>query len=351
MSDPVFCPECDEERAPRSETRRETISVRGEPQWVTADVLVCPACGHNLANAQHDDRTLVSAYNAYRQSHGLLLPSEIRQLRERYHLSQRSMAKLLGLGLATIQRYESGALQDEAHDLLLRCFAEPKTAREMAVRRRAQVSQRQWELFEEAIQRGERAYRAESQPPSDDSAPSGEESLASAIRYLLSEAAHRGFAVGRTKLLKLWWLADFLHFRMFGRAITGVAYVPLPRGPVPNDFKAHLQRLEEAGEIDEVEVLYGSYNGYEYRVGDSETGELLSPSERSVLEVVADHFGGHTAQALSEMAHREPLWPTFVESGRVPYHCASSLAMLEGLPAQVRARLRERSDGRDPEGS
>lgn len=97
----------------------------------------------------------VTTARAYRQRHGLLLPREIRQLRRRYHLSQRSLAELLGLGLATIPRYESGALQDDAHDSLLRCFADPKNAREMAARNRNHVSPRQWELFEEATQRGE----------------------------------------------------------------------------------------------------------------------------------------------------------------------------------------------------
>ena len=348
MSDRVFCPECDEERLPRLETRRETLSVRGEAQCVTAEVLVCPVCGQDLADQERDGRTLVSAYNAYRQRHGLLRPVEIRELRERYHLSQRSMAKLLGLGLATIQRYESGALQDDAHDMLLRCFADPKNAREMAARNRNQVSPRQWALFEEAIQSGEMTQSAGGHAPTGSGGAGEVESLAHAIRCLLSEAAHRDFVVGRTKLLKLWWLADFLHFRMFGRAITGVEYVALPRGPVPQDFKGHLRRLDEAGEIDEVEMSYGRYEGYEYRVGDPESGELLSPTERSVIAVVVERFGGLTAQALSDMTHREPLWVAFSESGRVPYHEAHALAMLEGLPAEVLTRLREDTDGRAP---
>lgn len=347
----MFCPECDEERLPRLETRRETLSVRGEAQCVAAEVLVCPVCGRDLADQERDGRTLLSAYNAYRQRHGLLRPVEIRDLRQRYHLSQRSMAKLLGLGLATIQRYESGALQDEAHDMLLRCFADPKNAWEMAARNRNQVSPRQWALFEEAISGGAMAQPPGGHPPAGDGGAGEAESLALAIRYLLSEAAHRDLVVGRTKLLKLWWLADFLHFRMFGRAITGVEYVALPRGPVPHNFKAHLRRLEEAGEIDEVEVSYGRYEGYEYRVGDPESGELLSPTERSVIAVVVERFGGLTAQALSDMAHREPLWAAFVESGRVPYRDAHALAMLEGLPAEVRGRLREDTDGPGPRGS
>ena len=41
-------------------------------------------------------------------------------IRESYGLSQVDLAKLLGWGEATISRYESKAIQDEAYDMLLR---------------------------------------------------------------------------------------------------------------------------------------------------------------------------------------------------------------------------------------
>lgn len=151
VSHRVFCPECDEERLPRIDSRRETLIVRGEPQEVTADVAVCPVCREDLVDAAHDDHTLVSAYNAYRQRHGLLLPHEIRQLRERYRLSQRLMAQIVGLDLATLQRYESGALQTDAHETLLRRLADPQTAHDLATRHRNHLSPRQWALFKEGL--------------------------------------------------------------------------------------------------------------------------------------------------------------------------------------------------------
>lgn len=50
----------------------------------------------NQADTQElDSATLVSAYNEYRRRHKLLLPEEIKKIREQYGLSQRSFAKLL----------------------------------------------------------------------------------------------------------------------------------------------------------------------------------------------------------------------------------------------------------------
>lgn len=153
MNEPVFCPACDAECSPRVETREETIRVRGEPQQAMAQVSVCPTCGQDLVHAPRDDRALASAYNAYRQRHGLLLPDDIRQLRERYGLSQRTMALLLGLDPGAVPRYEAGALQNAAHDDLLRRFADPMIARTMALPHRDQVSPRQWARFEQATAR------------------------------------------------------------------------------------------------------------------------------------------------------------------------------------------------------
>ena len=46
---------------------------------------------------------------------GLLTSDEIVAIRESHGLSQADLAKLLGWGEATISRYESKAIQDEAY--------------------------------------------------------------------------------------------------------------------------------------------------------------------------------------------------------------------------------------------
>lgn len=50
----------------------------------------------------------------------ILTSNEIVDIRENYGLSQVDLAKLLGWGEATIARYESKAIQDEAYDNMLR---------------------------------------------------------------------------------------------------------------------------------------------------------------------------------------------------------------------------------------
>lgn len=77
-----------------------------------------------------DNATLTEAYNLYRRKHKLLMPAEIKQIREQYGLSQRSFAKLLNWGDKTIYRYENGSLQDKAHNSLLCFLKKPQNMRQ-----------------------------------------------------------------------------------------------------------------------------------------------------------------------------------------------------------------------------
>lgn len=57
----------------------------------------------------------------YRKRHGLLSADEIRAIRQRYALTQASLAGLLRLGANTVSRWESGRnVQTAAMDMLLR---------------------------------------------------------------------------------------------------------------------------------------------------------------------------------------------------------------------------------------
>jgi len=61
------------------------------------------------------------ALAAYRSRYDLLSEDEIRSIRERHHLTQVQLARLLRLGGNTISRWESGRnVQTAAMDVLLR---------------------------------------------------------------------------------------------------------------------------------------------------------------------------------------------------------------------------------------
>lgn len=62
----------------------------------------------------------INKKNAYRKVIGLLTTDEIKAIRAKYDISQTDFSTILGWGLKTITRYEGHAVQDKAHDSILR---------------------------------------------------------------------------------------------------------------------------------------------------------------------------------------------------------------------------------------
>lgn len=74
----------------------------GDDIEIEIQVLICSNCGNELYDEELDSQTLLKVYNEYRKKYKLLLPDEIKNIRETYGLSQRSFAKLLNWGAKTI---------------------------------------------------------------------------------------------------------------------------------------------------------------------------------------------------------------------------------------------------------
>ena len=56
---------------------------------VDAQILVCAECGEEFFCEELDNTTLVNTYHEYRRKHKLLLPEEIKKIREQYGLPER----------------------------------------------------------------------------------------------------------------------------------------------------------------------------------------------------------------------------------------------------------------------
>ncbi|MBO4653307.1 MAG: type II toxin-antitoxin system MqsA family antitoxin [Lachnospiraceae bacterium] len=120
-----YCEVCGREVETEIVTKREMHEVYGETIEVEAQVLTCAECGEELFCEKLDEDTLLMVYNEYRRRHKLLLPEQIKAIREQYGLSQRSFSKLLNWGDKTIFRYENGAIQDKVHNSLLLFLRDP----------------------------------------------------------------------------------------------------------------------------------------------------------------------------------------------------------------------------------
>lgn len=169
-----MCGHCSKRVTTRVERRGEVLPVRGENVEVEADVAVCVECGEDVFVEELDDRTLKAAFAEYRRRHGLLAPEEIVAIRKRYELGQRPFSLLLGWGEVTLHRYESGSLQDDAHDAQLRMTENAANMRVLLQKNGPKLTPRQRARLETRLLELERSGA----PERDSGPPAGAPKLA-----------------------------------------------------------------------------------------------------------------------------------------------------------------------------
>jgi HTH-type transcriptional regulator / antitoxin MqsA len=113
------CPTC--ERTIEAMAEEREVSVGNRTALVLDQFFRCQECGESFYAPGQMDATMRRASDAIRAAEGLLLPSQIRGIREGLGLTQQAFEKLLGVGPKTVARWEKGSVfQDRATDALLR---------------------------------------------------------------------------------------------------------------------------------------------------------------------------------------------------------------------------------------
>lgn len=138
-----FCPVCGIEQETEIIEKEEASNVRGDEIKALARIRVCSVCGEELFDEELEEGNIKKVYDIYRKKHGILLPEEIRNIRESYGLSQRAFAKLLGIGEASIARYETGALPEKSLSNLLMLLKDPKNMEKLLEKNEDVLSQRE----------------------------------------------------------------------------------------------------------------------------------------------------------------------------------------------------------------
>jgi len=122
----TFRPALDEDALAVLSFTRSYVNAPATTHRVEVPALTVPRCG-NCQALSIDDEADQQISAACRRVAGLLTPEESRQGREKLGLTQKQFANLLGVGEATVSRWETGAqIQQRAMDRFLRvCCASP----------------------------------------------------------------------------------------------------------------------------------------------------------------------------------------------------------------------------------
>ena len=307
----TYCVECDNEVVATIEHRSMSMRIRGQETNYDAAVAICPSCGSVIADSRIEGKNLAAAYTAYRSANNLLQPEEIKEIRNRYGLSLRDFSRFLGFGEQTVSRYETGALQDEAHDGMMRLASSHDGAAQLLAIRRDQLPANIVAAAERFIaSRPPRRFAVAdfNWPPLNACTPSRTngyrafdwDRAGAAVVSLASRCTN----LYKTKLQKAMFFLDYYCFGMSGSSLTGIEYAHADYGPVINDKDVLLCVLQRQGKIELVQRGYGEI-----------VTPLLSPDgifderELGYIDLVAgfvDTF--ETASGISEFSHSLDAW-------------------------------------------
>jgi len=331
-----FCPYCEEDQPIETIERNEEVTVRGEVFTVPAIVHRCTHCGDEFARSTDALDPVDEAFSLYREKHGMLSPSEIREFRRKYELTQKELSSLLGWGAVTLSRYENGALQDAAHDRQLQAAMTVEGLKKLILLNPGSLDSEKRERLLEVLD-SKRGLRS---------------GMLACVEDRLSEMApcvlngFRRFSAGRfsaviaafleyggvykTKLNKLLFYADFLHFREHGVSITGCRYAKLQYGPVPDDFKTLLSVLEEEAGVlrTEVEEFPGKdYKGEPVHLVNPPNDYDLTTEEKETVHQVWQLFQRYGAREIADLSHSFQGWIETDPSKLISYEYADSLEL------------------------
>ena len=330
-----YCEECGREVESKIIRKKESYDVCGEQIEVEAQVLVCAECGEEFYCEELDNATLVTAYNEYRRRHKLLLPEEIKIIREQYGLSQRSFAKLLNWGDKTICRYENGSVQDKAHNSLLLFLRAPENMRTYLTENEITIDERQKAKLLDTVEKLEQdtEYRTGgrffesffSRIPCEENGFKGFDYKKSCAMVLFF--AHKSSELLKTKLMKLLNYSDMIFYKENGISISGLKYAHLPYGPVPENFDMLFGKMS-ADHIAHIEVVYD--NGYEKHQVIPECdipAGVLSEEELDVLERIYVKFKDFGSVDISNYSHKEKGYSSTKKGEIISYSYAKNIQL------------------------
>lgn len=333
----MSCPLCDKTHEIEERKRTTTIIIKGEEVTYEERFYFC-------ANSDEDENefetgamtneNLLNARNAYRIKMGLLTSDEIVAIRESYGLSQVDLAKLLGWGEATISRYESKAIQDEAYDTMLRLikdnplqaleFLKKNSEKFSMVKRleiRAKIVEKLDSYGKEFLTRqtfeGEYANFEE---PSDSNGFTmlDIDKIEAMISYI-AESVNNLFKV---KLMKMLWYSDVISFGNNGHSMTGMVYRHEGMGALPVGHYS-LMNLENLNVKEEMSCNYDTML-HVYPTPNMDYS-VLTDGEKAILDKVIIKFKDYKAKDIVDYMHDERAYRETKTGDIIPFSLAKEI--------------------------
>lgn len=305
------------------------MTVRKEKVEVVYHFYKCIDSGEQFTTDELDNINTLQAYNAYRSRMALPFPDEIKEIRKRYGISAAKMSGILGFGANVYRNYETGEIPNQSNARLMQMAQDPEKFKELVqisgIHKRVDSGKLLKHI--EGIIEGTilKPYRLTSSlrdyffgtSPVNIFSGYKKNSLEKFTAMVIFFSAR--LEPWKTKLNKLLFYADFLHFKKTCFSISGLNYRAIEMGPVPNNFNTIFDYLENADliKISRTEFLNGGI-GEQFKPHPATVFNptLFNDAEMQSLNEIITKLGKTSTEEIINLSHHEKAWQENYEAGR-----------------------------------
>lgn len=270
----------------------------------------CVDTGEDFTTTQLDEVNTSQVYNQYRVKHGIPFADEIKAIRTKYGFSASKMSRILGFGDNTYRLYENGDMPSVANGKTLMAIKDISVFLKYAndagedftsadndritKLRQTENPMRDYQLslvFGNMPRGAENGYT--------------EQSVSKLKNVMLFYIEKMG-GVFVTKMNKLLFYSDFIAYREYGQAITGLSYKAIQYGPVPLKWDKVYSITDD---IEQEIVEFKNGNCGQKLVSEiSFDAASLTKEQIEVLSTVYQKFKACDANEISRISHKEDAW-------------------------------------------
>jgi hypothetical protein len=140
------------------------------------------------------------------------------------------------------------------------------------------------------------------------------------VHYVCYKGGKR--KLGATKLNKILWYSDSIHYLHTGESITGETYKKEKFGPVSSHIVPVVKELEQSGLLECGTSKFHGYNKARYNCLEKPDTTFLNANQKKLVDQVTKIIcKEHTAKSISELSH-DRIWEAAETGEEIPLYAA-----------------------------
>jgi putative zinc finger/helix-turn-helix YgiT family protein len=297
----------------------------------------CVDTGEMFTDTELDELNTNQVYNQYREREGIPFPNEIANIRKQYGLSAAKMSDILGFGVNMYSKYEAGEIPSVSNGRTIFVCKNPITFKNILSKSLSKFTPKEQE---EIICKVSNAIQSINlQEEQEKHAIFGDVETGIRTGYVIPniEKARQMILYFAkrcmpftTKMNKLLFYSDFLHFSKCGYAISGISYQAIQRGPVPYRYNSLYENASDSDLITIEDVYFDDKAGEKFVTDKEFNVNVFSKEEIQTLDLVFERFKDVKTKDIVDISHEEPAWKENIEEmALIPYTYAFDLIAFE----------------------